>query len=96
MTSYKNIIIGAGPAGIQLAYYFKENNIPYIILEKTQMCGSFFDKFPLSGKLISINKRNTGSDIPDFNLRHEDLNAEFTDKTMYYDRFLRILRMFIY
>jgi thioredoxin reductase len=71
MTSYKNIIIGAGPAGIQLAYYFKENNIPYLVLEKSQMCGSFFNNYPLSGKLISINKRNTGSDIADFNLRHD-------------------------
>jgi thioredoxin reductase len=71
MTSYKNIIIGAGPAGIQLAYYFKENNIPYLVLEKSQMCGSFFNNYPLSGKLISINKRNTGSDIADFQLRHD-------------------------
>jgi thioredoxin reductase len=71
MTSYKNIIIGAGPAGIQLAYYFKENNIPYIVLEKSQMCGSFFNNYPLSGKLISINKRNTGSDVADFKLRHD-------------------------
>jgi thioredoxin reductase len=78
MTSYKNIIIGAGPAGIQLAYYFKQNNIPYIVLEKTQMCGSFFNKFPLSGKLISINKRNTGSEIADFNLRH-DWNSLISD-----------------
>ena len=63
MTNYKNIIIGAGPAGIQLAYYFKENNISYLVLEKSQICGSFFNNYPLSGKLISINKRNTGSDI---------------------------------
>jgi hypothetical protein len=26
----------------------------------------------------------------------EDIIAEFTDKTIYYDKFLRILRMFIY
>jgi thioredoxin reductase len=71
MTNYKNIIIGAGPAGIQLAYYFKENNIPYLVLEKSQMCGSFFNTYPLSGKLISINKRHTGSDIADFKLRHD-------------------------
>lgn len=78
MTTYQNIIIGAGPAGIQLAYYFKEEGIPYIVLEKTQMCGSFFNKFPLSGKLISINKKYTGNDNADFNLRH-DWNSLISD-----------------
>ena len=78
MTTYQNIIIGAGPAGIQLAYYFKEEGIPYVILEKTEMCGSFFSKFPLSGKLISINKKYTGNDHPDFNLRH-DWNSLISD-----------------
>ena len=79
MIKYTNIIIGAGPAGIQLGYYFKEQNIEYIILEKSDICGSFFSKFPLSGKLISINKKYTGSDIPDFNLRH-DWNSLISDK----------------
>jgi len=79
MIKYTNIIIGAGPAGIQLGYYFKEKKIEYVILEKADICGSFFDKFPLSGKLISINKKNTGSNIPDFNLRH-DWNSLISDK----------------
>jgi thioredoxin reductase len=79
MIKYTNIIIGAGPAGIQLGYYFKEQNIEYIILEKTEICGSFFSRFPLSSKLISINKKYTGSDKPDFNLRH-DWNSLISDK----------------
>jgi thioredoxin reductase len=79
MIKYTNIIIGAGPSGIQLGYYFKEKNIEYVILEKSDICGSFFDKFPLSGKLISINKKYTGSDVPDFNLRH-DWNSLLSDK----------------
>jgi cation diffusion facilitator CzcD-associated flavoprotein CzcO len=78
MTSHKNIIIGAGPAGIQLGYYYNKNNIPYVILERAQVCGSSFNNFPLSGKLISINKRNTGSNVPDFNLRH-DWNSLISD-----------------
>ena len=44
----ENIIIGSGPSGIQLGYFYKKNNIPYIILEKTNHVASFFDKFPSS------------------------------------------------
>jgi cation diffusion facilitator CzcD-associated flavoprotein CzcO len=68
---FENIIIGAGPAGVQLAYYFEQNNIQYVILEKTEMCGSFFYKYPHTSKLISINKKYTGNDDTDFNLRHD-------------------------
>ena len=71
MIEKKNIIIGAGPAGIQLASYFKEEGIDYLILERTQLCGSFFNVYPHSGKLISINKKYTGNDNSDFNLRHD-------------------------
>jgi thioredoxin reductase/5-methylcytosine-specific restriction endonuclease McrA len=67
----KNIIVGAGPAGIQLGYFFQKAGIEYIILEKAEKAGSFFDKYPHSGKLISINKKHTGSDMEDFNLRHD-------------------------
>ena len=91
---YDNIIIGAGPAGLQLGYFFSKLNIEYIILERNNIAGSFFDKFPHSGKLISINKRYTGSDVPDFNLRHDwnsllsDENLLFTDysKDFYPDK----------
>ena len=51
---YDNIIVGAGPAGLQLAYYFEKNNINYLILEKNQSCGEFFNKYPVSNKLISF------------------------------------------
>jgi thioredoxin reductase len=74
----QNIIIGAGPAGVQLGYFFQKAGIEYLILEKAEKAGSFFDKYPHSGKLISINKKYTGSDIPDFNLRH-DWNSLLSD-----------------
>ena len=66
-----NIIIGAGPAGLQCGYYFETNNIDYLIIEKEQQCASFFNKFPHSGQLISINKIYTGNSNHDFNLRHD-------------------------
>ena len=74
----QNIIIGAGPAGLQLGYFFKTSKLEYKIFEKTGTVASFFTKYPLSGKLISINKKYTGSDNPDFNLRH-DWNSLLSD-----------------
>lgn len=90
----KNIIVGAGPAGIQLAYFFEKAGLDYVILERSKMACSFFERYPLSGKLISINKRHTGSDDPDFNLRHDwnsllsEDGPKFTDysKEFYPDR----------
>jgi len=91
---YDNIIIGAGPAGLQLGYFFSKLNINYVILERNKIAGSFFDKYPHSGKLISINKRHVGNDEPDFKLRHDwnsllsDENLLFTDysKDFYPDK----------
>lgn len=81
----ENIIIGAGPAGLQLAYFFKKQQIEYVILEKENTCAFFFQKYPISNKLISLNKKYTGETDPDFNLRHDwnsllnDENFLFTD-----------------
>ena len=77
--NYDNIIIGGGPAALQCGYYFKKYNINYIILEKNSICGSFFYNYPHCNKLISINKKNTGSDNLDFNLRH-DWNSLLNDE----------------
>lgn len=68
---YDTIIIGAGPAGIQLGYFLKRDKRNFIIIEQNECAGSFFTKFPHTGKLISINKRFTGYSDPDFNLRHD-------------------------
>ena len=68
---YEYIIIGAGPAGIQLGYFFQQHNYNYLILDKSKYPGSFFQKYPRHGKLLSINKRYTGKTNDDFNLRHD-------------------------
>ena len=39
--NYEYIILGGGPSGIQLAYYFEKNNLNYIILEKIMYVISF-------------------------------------------------------
>jgi len=76
---YDNIILGCGPAALQLGYYFEKQNISYIILEKTDTCGSFFTKYPISNNLISLNKKYTGEENKDFNLRH-DWNSLLNDE----------------
>lgn len=84
MITKKNIIIGAGPAGLQLAYYFEKEKIEYLVLERSGAAGSFFSKFPHSDKLISINKKYTGTSHKEFNLRH-DWNSLINEKVFFPD-----------
>jgi thioredoxin reductase len=51
----KNLIIGAGPAGIQMGHFFhgKED---YLIVEKGSTPCDFFKEFPRQRRFISINK----------------------------------------
>jgi thioredoxin reductase len=78
---FDTIIVGAGPAGLQLGYFLQKGGHSYCILERAAAAASFFDHYPHSGKLISINKKNTGSDSYDFNLRH-DWNSLLNDEKM--------------
>jgi len=63
------LLIGAGPAGLQLAYFLEQAGRDYLILEAGSAPGTFFGTFPRHRELISSNKRYTGSDDPEFNLR---------------------------
>lgn len=72
------VIVGAGPAGLQLGYFLQKAGLDYLILERNSQVASFFTVYPHSGKLISINKPNTGKTDPDFNLRH-DWNSLLSD-----------------
>lgn len=72
------LIIGAGPAGLQLGYYLEKTNRNYLILEGGNKAGNFFDKFPRHKKLISINKVYTGYEDSEINLRW-DWNSLLSD-----------------
>lgn len=54
------LIIGAGPAGIQLGYFMKKAGCDHLILEAHDRPGVFLEKYPRHGQLISINKVHTG------------------------------------
>ncbi len=72
------LILGAGPAGLQLGYYLNQARHRYAILEEGDSPGTFFKKMPRHRRLLSINKVNTGYDDPEINLRW-DWNSLLTD-----------------
>ncbi|GAA0527699.1 NAD(P)-binding domain-containing protein [Paractinoplanes ferrugineus] len=65
------LIIGAGPAGLQLASLLDRDGHDYLVLEAGPSAGTFFRTYPRHRQLISINKVWTGSDDPEFNLRSD-------------------------
>lgn len=65
------LVIGAGPAGLQLGYFLQQAGRDYRILEAGPGPGTFFRTFPRHRKLISINKTYTGSSDPELNLRND-------------------------
>uniref|UniRef100_X1ZGH8 FAD-dependent oxidoreductase domain-containing protein 2 n=1 Tax=Capitella teleta TaxID=283909 RepID=X1ZGH8_CAPTE len=72
------IVIGGGPAGLQLGHFLKKSNRDYVIMERNGIPGSFFATYPRHDMLISINKRHTGKTNTEFNLRH-DWNSLLSD-----------------
>jgi thioredoxin reductase len=77
------LVIGAGPAGLQLGYFLGKAGHNYKILEAGAAAGEFFRRFPRHRTLISINKVYTGYTGRDKNLRF-DWNSLLCDD----DRFL--------
>ncbi|WP_327049046.1 NAD(P)-binding domain-containing protein [Microbispora sp. NBC_01189] len=85
------LVIGAGPAGLQMGHFLHRAGRSYRILEATPAPGAFFRTFPRHRKLISINKKYTGWDDPELNLRM-DWNSLLSDDprllfTQYSDRY---------
>jgi len=63
------LIIGAGPAGLQVGYFLDRAGLGYQIVERADNAGSFFTWFPRHRRLISVNKTETGIEDPETNLR---------------------------
>lgn len=76
--NFDYIIIGSGPAGLQLGYFLQKSNRTYVILEAGCSSGASFRRFPRHRKLISINKIHTGYDDTETNLRW-DWNSLLSD-----------------
>ncbi|MGH1343755.1 MAG: NAD(P)-binding domain-containing protein [Nannocystales bacterium] len=85
------LILGAGPAGLQLAYFLQRAGRRYVVLDGADHVGAFFSRYPRHRTLLSINKSATGRDDPEFNLRHdwnslisEDASGRMTELTQEY------------
>lgn len=72
------VVLGAGPAGLQMGYFLRRAGRDYLILESGDGPGTFFRSYPRHRTLISINKRFTGYSDPEVNLRW-DWNSLLTD-----------------
>lgn len=83
---WEYIIVGAGPAGLQMGYFLEESGRDYIIVERNNESGSFFRKYPRHDRLISINKRFTGKLNQEFNFRH-DWNSLLTHNLLRFTDF---------
>jgi len=85
------LVIGAGPAGLQLAYLLRRAGRSHVVLEAGPVPGAFFTEQPRHRRMISINKPYTGTDDPELNLR-VDWNSLLCDDdgfrfTGYTDRY---------
>ncbi|WP_066372065.1 NAD(P)-binding domain-containing protein [Herbidospora mongoliensis] len=85
------LVIGAGPAGLQMGRSLGAAGRSYTIMEAGPAPGTFFATFPRHRTLISINKKYNGTDDPELNLRM-DWNSLLSDDpellfTRYSDRY---------
>ncbi|WP_432868789.1 NAD(P)-binding domain-containing protein [Microbispora rosea] len=93
------LVVGAGPAGLQMGHFLHRAGRGYRILEAAPEPGAFFRTFPRHRKLISINKKYTGWDDPELNLRM-DWNSLLSDDprllfTRYSDRYFPAAEDFV-
>ena len=65
-------IVGCGPAGIQSALEAQRHGLSYVVLERSGRCGSFFEKYPKGGRLISFNKRHVPGMLPGWTEEHHE------------------------
>jgi thioredoxin reductase len=81
------LIIGAGPAGLQLAQELGAAGHEYLVLESGEAPGTFFSRFPRHRQLISINKPHTGTDDPELNLRMDWNSLLSPDSDLLFTRY---------
>ncbi|MFG3116704.1 NAD(P)-binding domain-containing protein [Streptomyces sp. NPDC048197] len=72
------LVIGAGPAGLQMAHHLERGGQEYVVLDEGSAPGGFFSRYPRHRQMISNNKRYTGSSDPEYNLR-VDWNSLLSD-----------------
>ncbi|MFD0885199.1 NAD(P)-binding domain-containing protein [Streptosporangium algeriense] len=76
--THQYVIVGAGPAGLQLSYFLQRAGADYVTLERADAPASFFRTYPRHRRLISLNKVHTTSTDPEIRLRW-DWNSLLND-----------------
>src|SRR5262249_39247732 len=71
MQKHEYIVVGAGPAGLQMSYFLEMAGRDYLCLEAKSCACSFFVDQPRGRTLISFNKKHNWFQEPDFNLRYD-------------------------
>lgn len=66
---HQYVVIGAGPAGLQLSYFLQRAGADYLTLERGPAPAEFFRTYPRHRRLISLNKVHTVSADPEIRLR---------------------------
>ncbi|GAA4445297.1 NAD(P)-binding domain-containing protein [Phytohabitans houttuyneae] len=79
MDSHRYVVVGAGPAGLQLSYFLQRAGADYVTLERDTEPGRFFRTYPRHRRLISLNKVHTVSTDPEIRLRW-DWNSLLNDE----------------
>jgi thioredoxin reductase len=81
------VVIGAGPAGLQLGRLLAAAGRDYLIVDAGSAPGAFFTTFPRHRKLISINKPHTGWQDPELNLRMDWNSLLSNDSSLLFTRY---------
>lgn len=89
VNDHEYIIVGAGPAGLQLGYFLQQAGRDYVILEAGDSPGAFFKQYPTHRKLISANKVYTGYSDKVRNMRWDWNSLICDDDELLFKRYSR-------
>lgn len=84
---HKYIVVGAGPAGLQMGYFLEQNARDYVILERSASVGAFFRTYPRHRRMISLNKKYNFFEEEEFNWRHDWNSLICDDKELRFTRY---------
>ncbi|XP_070546725.1 FAD-dependent oxidoreductase domain-containing protein 2-like isoform X2 [Ptychodera flava] len=84
---HEYIIIGAGPAGLQMGYFMEKDKVDYLILEGSNRPGNFFTTQPRHRTLISINKIHNPFPEKEYNMRHDWNSLLCDDDTLRFTKY---------
>ena len=87
LEKFEYCIVGAGPGGLQMAYFMARANRSFVVLERNDVVGSFYTTMPRHRKLISINKRFTGHANEEYNFRHDWHSLISDNSTLKFTRY---------